>query len=256
MKVAILAGGRGERMGAATASPPKPLVAVGGLPLLWHIMRIYGHHGHTDFAVALGHRGGEIVRHFLESPHWSGVTLELPDGSEQRRAGDGPAWHVRLADTGCATQSAGRISKLRPFLGSGTFMLTWCDGVADLDVPALLDFHRRHGKTATLTAVHPPPRFGRLTLEGDRVSVFEEKAPIPGEWINGAFFVLEPDLFDAVPMADDIPFEGTPLRELAAAGELMAYRHESFWRCVDVESERRDLDRLWSAGNAPWKFWD
>ncbi len=255
MKVAILAGGRGKRFGADSIGPPKPFVDIGGLPLLWHIMRLYGHFGHSDFVVALGHRSEEIVEQFLESRHWPGATLVLPDGSTVHRPGDGQGWHIRLVDTGPDTQSAGRIRRLRPFLEDETFMLTWCDGVADLDISALLDFHRRHGKTATLTAVHPPPRFGRLDLDGERVAVFEEKGLFGGEWINGAFFVLQPAVFDAVQMPDDTQFERAPVQQLVSSGELMAFRHDSFWRCVDFEGERQALDQLWRAGNAPWKTW-
>lgn len=255
MKVAILAGGRGTRIAAGEGKAPKPLAPVGDFPLLWHIMQIYRHFGHGDFIVALGHSGDEIVDHFLNEPCWSGAALALPGGSARDPMQAGPRWHIRLVDTGPDTQSAGRIGRLRPFLDGEAFMLTWCDGLADIDLAALAAFHFGHGKLATLTAVHPPPRFGRLRLDGERVSAFEEKAVLESEWINGAFFAVQPALFDSVALDDDMPFEGAPLESLAARGELMAYRHRSFWHCADTESERATLDRLWRTGKAPWKTW-
>ncbi|MDX1484222.1 MAG: sugar phosphate nucleotidyltransferase [Alphaproteobacteria bacterium] len=255
MKVAILAGGKGTRIDPSETGLPKPLVPIGGHSLLWHVMQIYRGFGHGDFVIALGHLGEEIVRHFLSAPEFATAALTSPDGgTRDPRPGSG-SWHIRLVDTGPDTLSAGRIRRLRPFLAEETFMLTWCDGLADIDIAALAAFHAGHGKTATVTAVHPPPRFGRLEIDGERVTRFEEKGVLTGEWINGAFFVLEPDVFDAVPLPDDLAFETAPLQRLSATGELMAYRHDSFWRCVDMERERRELDRLWEAGTAPWKTW-
>jgi len=255
MRVAILAGGQGTRMGRESGTPPKPLIEIGGRPVLWHILRLYAWFGHADVVIALGHRIEEIVQHFLQSPVWWNAVLVLPDGGTVDRSGHVGDWRIQLVDTGRTTASAGRIRRLRPCLDGETFMLTWCDGLADVEIPALIDFHRRQGRIATLTAVHPPSPFGRLELDGDRVAVFREKAVADNEWVNGAFFVIEPSLFEAVELSDDMPFEARPLEHLAASGQLGAFRHESFWQCMDTEGDRARLDRLWAGGQAPWKIW-
>jgi glucose-1-phosphate cytidylyltransferase len=232
MKVAILAGGRGSRLGE---SVPKPLAQIGGRPLIWHVMMHYRQSGFSDFVIALGHGGDAIRRCFAES---------------------GPAdWSVMLVDTGEDTMTGGRIKRLAPHLDGGTFMLTWADGLADVDLTALLAFHRSHGRLATLTAVAPPPRFGRLTLDGDRVTTFVEKPPGAEGWINGAFFVLEPEVLDMID-GDSTAFEAEPLPALAARGQLMAWRHTGFWDCVDAPADLAELRRRWDAGDHPWATWE
>jgi glucose-1-phosphate cytidylyltransferase len=236
MKVAILAGGVGSRLVGETGDRPKPLVEIGGQPILVHIMRYYAHHGFDQFVVALGHRGALIAEVL------AGVAREF-------------GWRIEAVETGDGTQTGGRIKRLAPHLGSETFMLTWSDGLSDIDLRATLAFHRAHGKLATVTAVHPPPRFGRLRLEGDRVADFAEKPPAADEWVNGAFFVLEPRALDYIE-GDDTVFERAPLERLARDGELMAYRHASFWQCMDTAADRHLLEALWRRGRAPWKVWE
>jgi glucose-1-phosphate cytidylyltransferase len=229
VKVAILAGGLGSRLQEETEIKPKPMVEIGGRPILWHIMKIYAHHGFDDFLIALGYKGDYIKRWMLEYSSIQGdLTVSLKDGQIQVLQGEREDWTVSLVDTGVATMTGGRIKRLAPYVGSETFMVTWGDGVADLDVPKLLEFHRAHGKLATVTAVRPPARFGELTLDGDgRVTTFAEKPQLTEGWINGAFFVLEPDVFEYID--DDMTqWEREPLERLAAEGQLMAYRHESF----------------------------
>ena len=234
MRVAILAGGSGTRLRRAADDRPKPLVPVGEKPILWHVMRHYAVHGFRDFVVAVGHRGDE-VRAYLE-----GGGGDIP-----------PSWSVRAVPTGEHTATGGRLKRLARWLGDGTFMLTWCDGLADVDLEGLLDFHRAHGRLATVTAVHPPSRFGHLTLEGDRVRAFREKPSRVEAWINGAFFVLEPGVLEYVE-GDATAWEREPLERLAADGELMAWRHEGFWQCKDTPAEQALLEEMWSTGRAPW----
>ena len=235
MKVAILAGGTGSRLGEETNSRPKAMVEIGGRPILWHVMSIYAHHGFDEFVVALGYKGEVIRRHLLD---------HCPSD-----------WRIALVDTGQDTSTGGRIKRLGPHLGGGTFLLTWCDGLADVDVGDLLAFHRTHGRLATVTAVHPPTRFGYLEVEGDLVVSFREKPPITDRWINGAFFVLEPETLDYVE-GDRIQWERGPMQRLAEERQLMAYRHPSFWQCMDTVHDKEYLERLWQNGRAPWKVWE
>jgi glucose-1-phosphate cytidylyltransferase len=260
MKVGILAGGAGTRLAEETATKPKPMVEIGGRPMLWHIMRYYAHYGFDDFTVALGYKGDVIKRWFTDYAELSGdLEITLRDGKVGRR-GDGPLpggedWTVRLVDTGPTTGTGGRIKRLAPHLGDqGTFMLTWGDGVSNVDLRALLDFHRSHGKLATLTAARPPARFGHLEIDGDRIVEFAEKPPAAEGWINGAFFVLEPSVFDYID-GDSVDFERAPLPDLAADGQLMAYRHEGFWQCMDTVRDRDLLEDLWQT-SPPWRVWD
>jgi glucose-1-phosphate cytidylyltransferase len=235
IKVGILAGGNGTRIAEETETCPKPMVEIGGRPMLWHIMMHYAHHGFRDFAVALGHQGQTIER-------------DLPDHYE-------PAWNVDLVDTGDATMTGGRIKRLKDHLGDSTFMLTWGDGVSDVNLHDLLKFHRHHGRLATVTAVRPPARFGRLDLVGDRVVDFAEKPQLSEGWINGAFFILEPGVFDYID-GDATQWEHEPLQRLARDGELMAYKHTGFWQCMDTLRDKRLLESLWDEGNPPWRIWD
>lgn len=255
MKVAILAGGLGTRLAEETRDKSKAMVEIGGRPVLWHIMRYYAHFGFNEFVVALGYKGDTIRQFFADE----GFGRVAPGGhaglsSEMLERRQNREWIVDLVDTGLETQNGGRIRRLRPYLGGSTFMLTWCDGLADVDLDELLAFHRAHGRLATLTAIHPPGRFGRLALDGSRVASFSEKTIDPDEWINGAFFVLEPGVVDYI-AGDDVQWERQPLERLAREGELMAYRHESFWQCMDTLKEAQSLGSLWHAGRAPWKVW-
>jgi glucose-1-phosphate cytidylyltransferase len=258
MKVAILAGGVGSRISEETELKPKPMVEIGGRPILWHIMKHYAHYGHREFVIALGYRGEVIKRYMVEyaSLH-SDLTVGVKDGNVVSHNGKGSGvedWVVDLIDTGQETATGGRIKRLAPYVGDGTFLLTWGDGVSDVDLGALLAFHRSHGKLATVTAVRPPARFGRIELDGDAVVEFSEKPQLGEGWINGAFFVLEPGVFDYVE-GDGTQWEREPLEGLARDGQLMAYRHESFWQCMDTLRDKKLLEELWHRG-APWKTWD
>jgi glucose-1-phosphate cytidylyltransferase len=249
MKVAILAGGLGSRMNEQSQTKPKAMAEIGGQPILWHIIKYYHHWGFNEFVVALGHLGSAISDHFRE------IYTEIPrddPASQQLRNG---SIDLTLVDTGPNTENGGRIKRLAPYLKGQTFMLTWCDGLADVDLRELVQFHKAHGRAATLTAVHPPGRFGRLTMEKDRIVAFDEKTIFEDEWINGAFFVLEPKVLDYID-GDSTQFEQDTLRRLAAEGELMGYRHNSFWQCMDTVKEQRALDAMWRNDSAPWKVWE
>ena len=255
MKVAILAGGLGSRISEETEVKPKPMVEIGGHPILWHIMKLYAHQGLTDFVIALGYKGEYIKRWMVDYCSLAGdLTVSLKNGTVQpHQNGNGEDWTVELVDTGQDTATGGRIKRLAPYLGDSTFMLTWGDGVADIDLGKLLAFHRSHGRLATLTTVRPPARFGHIELDGDEVSEFSEKPQLGEGWINGAFFVLEPEVFDYVE-GDDTAWEREPLERLASDGQLMAYRHTSFWQCMDTVRDKKLLEELWLDG-APWRVW-
>ena len=260
MKVGILAGGVGSRLSEETVARPKPMVEIGGHPILWHIMKYYATYGFTDFAIALGYKGEQIKRYMADYCSLSSdLRITLADGAVRRHHnGNGNGhpedWVVDLIDTGQGTNTGGRIKRLAPHLGEGTFMLTWGDGVSTVDLHKLLAFHRHHGRLATVTAVRPPSRFGRLEIEGNAVKRFDEK-PLQGEaWINGAFFVLEPEVFQYIE-GDSTLFEREPLENLARDGELMAYQHDGFWQCMDTIRDKVKLEALWDSGDAPWKVW-
>ena len=256
MKVAILAGGVGSRLSEETISKPKPMVEVGGSPLLWHIMMIYTHFGFNEFVVALGHKGEYIKKYFVDYCNISGsLKVDLQGGEvTPLERGDTPDWEIDLIDTGIKTGTGGRIKRLAPYLENDTFFLTWGDGVADIDILDLLAFHRSHGKLATVTAVRPIARFGHFELNGDHVGEFSEKPQTAEGWINGAFFVLEPGVLDYID-ADKTKWEYEPMMQLASDGQLMAYRHTSFWQCMDTLRDKKHLDDLWAKGEAPWKVW-
>jgi glucose-1-phosphate cytidylyltransferase len=256
MKVVILAGGLGSRLTEQTETKPKPMVEIGGRPILWHIMKIYAHHGFREFVLALGYKGEVIKRYFLDYAKLnSDFTVNLASGDVMRHA-SAPAedWTIHLVDTGAATQTGGRLKRLAGVLGRQTFMATYGDGVADVDVQKVLAFHRHHGKLATVTAVRPPARFGGLVFEGDRIAEFTEKPQVGEGWINGGFFVFEPAVLDYID-GDETPFEREPMERLAADGQLMAYRHGEFWQCMDTLRDLRLLEGLWSTDKAPWKLW-
>ena len=257
MKVVILAGGLGTRLSEETQVKPKPMAEVGERPLLWHIMKIYGHHGFTDFVVCLGYKGYMIKEYFANYfLHNADVTFDLQGRSMAVHDGHVEPWRVTLVDTGAETQTGGRIKRVGEYLEGETFLLTYGDGVADVDVGALVDFHRSHGRLATVTAVQPLGRFGALELDGQerRVTSFTEKPAGDGAWVNGGFFVLEPGVLDYI-AGDETYFEHEPLEGLARDGELMAYRHRGFWQPVDVLRDKALLERLWRAGQAPWRVW-
>jgi glucose-1-phosphate cytidylyltransferase len=255
MKVAILAGGLGTRLAEETEIKPKPMVEIGGSPILWHIMKHYAHHDFKEFFIALGHRGEIIKRFFLDYCSLSGnMTLDLSKGVVDTQESDCEDWVVHLKNTGQETNTGGRIKRLEPWLKDGTFMATYGDGVSDLDLSRLLEFHRAHGRIATVTAVRPPARFGGLIFDGDLVSEFTEKPQIGEGWINGGFMVFEPRVFDYLE-ADSTSLEADALENLAADKQLVAYRHEAFWQCMDTMREVRLLEDLWRSGSPPWKIW-
>ncbi len=256
MKVGILAGGVGSRLSEETTVKPKPMVEIGGRPILWHIMRYYYHFGYNEFVIALGYKGEHIKRWFFEEAHLaSDLRIRSAEGRVESRGTPPEDWTVDLIETGVATNTGGRIKRLAPYLGSETFMLTWGDGVSTIDLDALLKFHRSHGKLATLTAVRPPARYGHLDLDGDQVVEFSEKPQASEGWINGAFFVLEPGVADYID-GDETLFEREPLERLASEGQLMAYRHDNFWACMDTLRDKVMLERLWQADKPPWKVWE
>jgi glucose-1-phosphate cytidylyltransferase len=256
IKVGILAGGGGTRLAEETDTRPKPMVEIGGKPILWHIMMHYAHYGLKDFAVALGYKGEMIKRYMLDYCALnSNLSLHFGDGRVERDGNPVDDWNVDLIDTGQETMTGGRIKRLKDYLGDGTFMLTWGDGVSDVNLHDLLKFHRAHGRLATVTAVRPPARFGRLDMIGDQVVDFAEKPQLSEGWINGAFFVLEPAVFDYID-GDATQWEKEPLEHLASDGELMAYKHGGFWQCMDTLRDKRLLETLWESGNPPWKIWD
>ena len=255
MKVAILAGGVGSRLSEETVVKPKPMVEIGGQPILWHIMMYFGHFGFDDFVIALGYKGEYIKKYMADYCSLaSDLSIDLAQRLVKPRSNHELGWRIDLVDTGLKTQTGGRIKRLRPYLGAGTFMLTWGDGVSTVDLNQLLAFHRSHGKLATVTAVRPPARFGRLEIEADRVVSFQEKPQMSEGWINGAFFVLEPGIFDFIE-GDQTHFEREPLEGLARAGELMAFRHGGFWQCMDTLRDKARLEEIWAGGEAPWKVW-
>lgn len=255
MKVAILAGGRGSRLAEETDIKPKPMVEIGGRPILWHILMHYAHFGHTDFAIALGYKGEVIKKYVSDYAALEGdLTVHMGTGRVERHDDQPHDWRVSLIDTGQDTLTGGRIKRLRPYVGDSTFMLTWGDGVSNVDLDALIAFHRAHGKLATLTAVRPPARFGHLRFAGDRVEEFSEKPQTAEGWINGAFFVLEPQVIDYIE-GDQTQWEREPLQRLASEGQLMAYKHAGYWQCMDTLREKHILEELWNSGQAPWKTW-
>ena len=256
MKVGILAGGYGTRLAEETEVKPKPMVEIGGRPILWHIMMHYSCYGHNQFVIALGYKGEYIKRYMVDYCSLnSNMTINLKSGSvDLHDRGGIQAWTIELIDTGLHTMTGGRIKRLQPYIGDETFMLTWGDGVSTVDLEKLLAFHRNHGRLITMTAVRPPARYGHLEFDGDRIHEFTEKPQTAEGWINGAFFVAEPQVFDYIE-GDETQFEKEPLERLAADGELMAYKHDGFWQCMDTRRDKYVLEKLWDSGEAPWKIW-
>jgi glucose-1-phosphate cytidylyltransferase len=256
LKVGILAGGLGSRLAEETEIKPKPMVEIGGRPILWHIMKYYEHFGFSEFVIALGYKGEIIKRWMVEYAELtSNLTVDFKNRSVISHDDESIGWTVELIDTGYNSATGGRIKRLAPFLGRETAMVTWGDGVSTVDLGALLEFHRAHGRLATLTAVRPPARFGHIELgEGGTIREFSEKPQASEGRINGAFFVFEPGVYDYID-DDDTMFEREPLERLAADGQLMAFEHDGFWQCMDTLRDKRLLEELWDAG-APWKVWD
>ena len=255
MKAIILAGGTGTRLSEETGPRPKPMLEIGEHPILWHIMQIYAAHGFSEFLVALGYKSEVVKDYFLNFyARNADLTVRLGQGENEIHSASPPDWTVHLVDTGLATQTGGRLKRLSSWIGNETFQMTYGDGVADVDLTSLVAFHRSHGKLATITAVRPPGRFGALVLDSDRVTAFAEKPQVGEGWINGGFFVLEPEVLDLIG-GDDTLWEHEPLSTLAARGELMAFRHSGFWQPMDTLREKRLLEELWHSGKAPWKVW-
>jgi len=256
MKAVILAGGLGSRLSEETTIKPKPMVEIGGMPILWHIMKSYSAHGIDDFVVCLGYRGYMIKEWFANyALHTSDVTFDLAAGSMEVHQTRTEPWRVTLVDTGDRTMTGGRLKRVLPFVGDETFCLTYGDGLADIDMQALVAFHREQGRLATVTAIQPPGRFGSLDLDGVEVNQFQEKPRGDGSWMNGGFFVLEPGI-GAYLADDETVWEQEPMRKLADDGQLAAYRHEGFWQAMDTLRERNQLEDLWVTGEAPWRAWD
>lgn len=256
MKVVILCGGKGTRLREETEVKPKPMVEVGGKPILWHIMNIYAFHRHKEFFLALGYKGGSIKEYFLNYyHHQSDLTIQLKTGKVSVKNGHFEDWNVHLMDTGEETLTGGRLYRLRDSLQKETFMVTYGDGVSDVDIKKLISFHKSRGKIATVTAVRPVARFGGLTFDGDRIVEFKEKPQTGEGWINGGFFVFEPEIFDYLCDEDDTVLEGAPLETLARKGQLVAYKHEGFWQCMDTLRDKQLLEKFWDDGDAPWKVW-
>ena len=255
MKVVLLAGGLGTRLAEFTDMVPKPMVPVGGHPILWHLMNIYAHYGHVDFHLALGYKAQVVKEYFLNYHALnSDFTVNLANGAVTNHASQPVDWRVTLVDTGLNSMTGGRVRRMRGYIGNETFMLTYGDGLANIDIDALLRFHRDHGKMVTVTAVHPGARFGELDLSDGAVTSFKEKPQMGHGWINGGFFVIEPAFLDLI-AADDTVLEKEPLERAAAMGELMAYKHEGFWQCMDTVRDRNVLEDMWAKSEAPWKVW-
>lgn len=257
MKVLLLAGGLGTRLSEETDIRPKPMVEIGGRPILWHIMKMYSQYGHNDFIVLLGYKGYYIKEYFANYfLHQSDVTIDLSTNKLEVHNNKSEPWRITLLDTGAETMTGGRIKRAQPYVGNETFMLTYGDGVSDVNMDELLANHRKHGKTLTMTSVQPDGRFGTFASdESGKVTQFLEKPKGDGSWINGGFFVCEPQVFESIQQGDSTVFEQAPLQGLAEAGELFTYRHEGFWKCMDTMRDKSDLNQMWQSGQAKWKTW-
>jgi len=256
MKVVILCGGMGTRLREETEFRPKPMVQIGGYPILWHIMKIYSHFGFNDFIVCLGFKGYVIKEYFSNYfLHMSDVTFDMSTNTMEVHQKKAEPWRVTLVDTGQETMTGGRIKRVAPYLGNEPFMMTYGDGVANVDIARLVAFHQSHGRLATVTSTQPSGRFGALCFgKGDQVISFQEKPAGDGNWINGGFFVLDPKILNYIP-GDATLFEREPMEGLAGDGQLMAYKHDGFWQPMDTLRDKNHLEELWGTGKAPWKLW-
>ena len=255
MKAVILAGGQGSRLSEETGSRPKPMVEIGGKPILWHIMKMYSHHGIQDFVICCGFKGYVIKEYFANYfLYMSDVTFDMQKNSMEVHQRNAEPWRVTVVDTGEATMTGGRLKRVASYIGNTTFCMTYGDGVGDVDISAVIARHQKAKKKATVTAVQPPGRFGALQVEGESVTGFIEKPEGDGGWINGGFFVLEPSVLETI-KGDGTTWEQEPLRGLSAKGELHAYKHRGFWQSMDTMRDRQYLEELWAAGKAPWKNW-
>jgi len=253
VKVVILAGGFGTRLSEYTETVPKPMVAIGGRPIIWHIMNIYAKYGHKDFHLALGYKAELIKEYFLHYRSLnSDFTIDLATGGFVSHQIEEIDWKVTLVDTGLDSMTGGRVKRMQSFIGNEPFLLTYGDGVADIDIKELIDFHKSHGKMVTVSAVHPGARFGELDINDGNVKSFKEKPQLGQGWINGGYFVIEPDFFDLIE-GDSTILEKAPLEKAAEMGELMAYQHHGYWQCMDTKRDRDHLEELWKSGDAPWK---
>lgn len=257
MKAVILAGGLGTRLSEETDLKPKPMVEIGGKPILWHIMKIYSHFGINDFIICCGYKGYVIKKYFADYfLHQSDVTIDLSSNRMDLINLQSEPWRVTLADTGLHTMTGGRIKRIQKYTGNETFMVTYGDGLSNLDIANELDFHMKHGKLATMLAIQPSGRFGAVELSGnDMVTSFQEKPRGDGAWINGGFFILEPGIFDYIEGGDETIFERGPLENIAKAGQLMAYTHKGFWRPMDTLRDKNELEEMWNSDKADWKIW-
>ena len=256
MKAVILAGGLGTRISEESHLKPKPMIEIGGKPILWHVMKIYSHYGINDFVICLGYKGYVIKEYFANYfLHMSDVTFDMRGNEMEVHEKHVEPWRVTLVDTGETTLTGGRLKRVANYIGSESFCLTYGDGVADVDVGALVDFHKKHGHKATVTAIQPPGRYGALNLDGSVVSSFQEKPAGDGAWINGGFFVLEPSVLDILE-GDNSSFESAPLISLAEEGSLHAYQHKGFWQAMDTLRDKNQLEDLWATGKPPWKVWE
>jgi glucose-1-phosphate cytidylyltransferase len=254
MKAIILAGGLGTRISEESHLKPKPMIEIGGKPILWHIMKIYSHHGINEFVICLGYRGYVIKEYFANYfLHMSNVTFDMAENHMEVHQHNAEPWRVTLVDTGQDSMTGGRLKRVREYVGDETFCFTYGDGVADVDISETIRFHRAHGKAATVTAIQPPGRYGALNMEHDAVLNFQEKPVGDGAWINGGFFVLEPSVFGRIE-GDHTSWEMQPLQGLARDRQLMSYRHAGFWQAMDTLRDKTQLEELWSS-NPPWKVW-
>jgi glucose-1-phosphate cytidylyltransferase len=258
MKVVILAGGLGTRLSEETELRPKPMVEIGGRPILWHIMKIYSHYGFDDFIICCGYKSYYIKDYFYHYyMHATDITVDLASNTVTYHNSASEPWKITLVDTGLETMTGGRIKRIQKYVGNEPFMMTYGDGVADVDINKLVKYHKEKGKIATLTAVLPSGKFGALEIMGDgSIASFFEKPQGDGSWVNGGFFVLQPEVFDFIPKEDSTVFERKPLENLALKGQLQAYKHTGFWKPMDTLREKTELQIFWDTGDAPWKIWN
>lgn len=257
MKVAILAGGFGTRLSEETDLKPKPMVDIGGKPILWHIMKIYSHYGFNEFVILLGYKGYYIKEYFANYfLHQSDVTIDIKNNKMEVHNNSSEPWKITLLDTGLNTYTGGRVLRAKKYLQDAPFMLTYGDGVGNVNIPALVEFHKKSKTTLTLTSVQPEGRFGALNLQGNLVTEFAEKPKGDGSWINGGFFVCEPNIFDFITEGDATIFERSPMEKLAKANQMSAFKHEGFWKPMDTLRDRQELETKWNTNKAPWKLWN